>query len=79
MTLQPAYGNDYKSQVEVLHAINNFKDFILTDLGQFRLWNGKPMNLDDMAIGSVYKVRYKDNTRAMMVRISKNGNAVKEA
>ena len=76
MTLQPAYGNDYKSKVDVIEAINNYKDFILTDLGQYARWNGKPLNIEDMATGSVYKVRYKDLTRSMFVRINKDRKAV---
>ena len=75
MTLSPAYCEDYKSKVDVLQAINNFKDFILTDLGQFSRWNGKPMNLEDMGKGEVYTVRYRDNTRVMIIRINKDGYA----
>lgn len=76
MILQPAYGNDYKSQSDVLQGINNFKDFIINDITS--RWDRKPINIEDMAIGWIYEVRYKANTRAMFVRITKDRKAIKE-
>jgi hypothetical protein len=47
MTLQPAYGRDYKSSKAVLADWLLKKDFIIADV--FDRYCGKPINCDDAA------------------------------
>ena len=54
-TLTPAFGRDYKTEAEVLHAYTSGADFILNDITS--QWDGKPCSCRDFPAEPV-KLRY---------------------
>jgi hypothetical protein len=63
-TLTPAYGRDYKSQLEVKSAFYAGKDFIIADFSH--PYDGKPMNINDCSAGTV-SIRYSKLTKVCSV------------
>ena len=69
--LTPAYGRDYSSKREALTDLNSNKDFYAHMLTRLEL-----INLEQIAIGSVFNVRYYRNERLMRVKVNKAGKAL---
>jgi hypothetical protein len=65
ITLQPAYGKDYKSKAEVLAAWLADHDFIIAtkDIP----YSGKPMNRPQ-ATDNAYAIRYNNNRKIVIVK-----------
>jgi len=70
-TLTPAYGRDYPSQDKVLHDLNRNWDFMAHMMLRAEL-----INLEQLADGSNFSVRYGKLTKVMRVKIT-NGKAIK--
>lgn len=64
MTLIPAYGRDYKSEVEVLEAWNSGKDFTVSDMSS--LWDGRLANKEDLE-GKKVKIRFNKLRKVLIV------------
>jgi len=69
MTLQPAYGRDYKSKKEILADLEAGKDFIVADMfsGFAGSYVNKPQ-LVEAGIRSV-TVRYKQNRSVTVIPV----------
>lgn len=69
MTLQPAYGRDYKSKKALLEDWNSGKDFVIADA--FHPDSGRMINLEDAVQGGIASVniRYKKNTQVAVVKV----------
>ena len=61
MTLTPAYGRDYKSQVAVLADFYSGRDFIL----QHMLDERRPINIDQIPVGTHVQFRYVRMTKVL--------------
>ncbi len=62
MTVTPAYGKDYKTKKEALHAWTSGADFILNDFTS--RWDGKPTSIRDGHTS--VQIRY-DNLRKVCI------------
>jgi hypothetical protein len=74
MTLQPAYGRDYKSKAAVLADFDAGKDFIVADLFSGYGFD-KPINKPqvlEMGVRSV-NIRYARNTKVAVIKVEEGG------
>lgn len=69
MTLVPAYGRDYKSAKEVKADFEADKDFLIQDF--FSPWDGKHCNKSDLDNGETVKIRYKNLTQVVVIKVKK--------
>lgn len=67
-TVVPAYGRDYTSAKLAKEAFLSGRDFIISDVSS--KWNGMYCSCRDFS-GEQVKVRYKNNTRAIIVQVPK--------
>lgn len=65
MLLTPAYGRDYRSKEAVLADFFANKDFIMFQ--PENLWNGKPINYEQIPAGTQLAFRY-DQLRKVFFR-----------
>ena len=66
ITLQPAFGRDYKSQAAVKKDWNSGKDFIITQIGHPH--DGRYANKSDMAgSGNTVNIRYDQNRKVLPI------------
>lgn len=65
MTLQPAYGRDYKTAAAVKADWNANKDFVIADM--FSGNAGRMINKQD-AGGQSHNIRYARNTKVVVVK-----------
>lgn len=73
MTLQPAYGRDYKSRAAVLADLKAGKSFIFNNYGS--CWDGKPVSLGQLLAEpyQVVNVRYSANRKVAVFKRSELG------
>jgi hypothetical protein len=69
MTLQPAYGRDYKSKKEIQADLDAGKDFICADM--FGPAAGQLINLEGLReLGqTMVNVRYKQNRAVTVIKV----------
>lgn len=64
LSLEPAYGRDYKTSTEVIAAFNAQKDFI----GDYSI-GFKPINKQQINAGTTVKLRYARLTKSTNVTV----------
>ena len=67
MTLTPAYGRDYRSQKEVLAAFYAGRDFLLQQM----LDPVRPINIDQIPVGTHVQFRYGQMTKVLGHQVKK--------
>jgi hypothetical protein len=71
MTLEPAYGRNYKSIKEVKEAFNADKDFIIASVGP---WMGKYINRQQLiGVEQFVMIRYAKLTKEVKMEVSAKG------
>lgn len=65
ITLQPAYGRDYKSAKEVKAAWEAGKDFMVASMFG---GGGSYVNKEDAPPKTTFNIRYKRNTQICVIR-----------
>jgi len=63
-TITPAYGRDYKSAKEAVADFEANKDFCLQPSGQY-------INKEQIATGIIVQIRYKNQTRDILVEVTR--------
>jgi hypothetical protein len=71
MTLQPAYGRDYKHGAQVRADWDAGKDFIIADV--FDPYSGKPINKEQVKPGQVVTIRFGGNRKVLVIKNSLPG------
>jgi len=66
LSVEPAYGRDYKSQKEVKEAWAQGKDFVINSI--FSPDCGRYVNKEDAPKGSFINIRYKKGTCLVVIK-----------
>lgn len=66
LSVEPAYGRDYKSQKEVKEAWAQGKDFVINSI--FSPDYGRYVNKEDAPKGSHVNIRFKKGTSLIVIK-----------
>lgn len=74
ITLQPAYGRDYKSKKDLLADWDAYKDFQINCF--MHPDDGRYINKEDAEkTGGVFNIRYKNLTQVCVIKVTKKVGA----
>lgn len=66
LSVEPAYGRDYKTQKEVKEAWEQGKDFVINSI--FSPYYGRYLNKEDAPKGAFINIRFKRGTGLVVIK-----------